>query len=171
MWHQRDGVTNLLVLLHVFERIGIVTHAMIDDGFSLGTIHRIQFVSKTKGLFEVAVHDVVVHLHEGFQRTDAIWLLQERHLLIDAVELFLVILLESHLTETVQGPAFMDGCYVRLVDDLTCVGHAGLGILTVIGNLHQLLQVFASTLVGEVLVAKVNGFQECFFGSIVVLLL
>ena len=113
----------------------------------------------------------VVHLDEGLLGSDAVALLQPHHLLVDAVELVLVVLVEGHLTEPVQCPALMDGGHVRLVENLAGIAHAGRAVLAVVGYLHQLLQVLGGTLVGEATVAIIHGLLESLLCRVVVLLL
>ena len=63
----------------------------------------------------------------------------------------------------------MDRGHVGLCQDLFGKLQTCFLILTMIGNLHQLLQIVTSTLVGEILMTELHSFQETWLCFIVVL--
>ena len=113
----------------------------------------------------------MVHLHHWLDRSDAVGGLQGHQLVVDAVVELLVVLVKGKLTQAEQGPTLVDRCHVRLCQYLLGIFQTGFLILTVVGNLHQLLQVVAGTLLREVTVTELHSFQESFFRFLIVLLL
>ena len=65
----------------------------------------------------------------------------------------------------------MDRRHVRLCQDLFGILQTCLLILTVVGDLHQFLQVVARTLIGEVLMTELHRLLKAFLSHLIVLFL
>ena len=91
--------------------------------------------------------------------------------MVDAVVERHIVLVEGKLAEAEEGSAFVDGGHVGFCQYLTGVFQACLLVLAVVGDLHQFLQVVASTLFGEILMAELHSLQEAFLSLLIVLFL
>ena len=169
--HQDDRVVDLLELCHLLIGLVVIAHPVIDQGQALGLLIGRQLLAQAHCLLVVAVQDLMVHLHHRFDRTDTVRCLQGHQLVVDTVVEFLVILVKGKLTQTEQGPTLVDRCHVRLCQNLLGKFQTGLLVLTVVGDLHQLLQVVAGTLIGEVPMTELHSFQESLLRLLIVLLL
>ena len=161
MRHQDDRVVDLLELCHLLIGLVVIAHAVIDHSLALGSLLRRQPLTQAQRLLIVAVQDLMVHLHHWLDRSDV----------VDAVVELLVVLVKGKLTQAEQGPTLVDRRHIRLCQNLLGIFQTGFLILTVVGNLHQLLQVVAGTLLREVTVTELHSFQESFFRFLIVLLL
>ena len=113
----------------------------------------------------------MVHLHHRLDRIDAVRGFQCHQLVVDAVVQLLIILIKGKLTQTEQRPPLVDRRHVRLCQDLFGILQTCLLILTVVGDLHQFLQVVARTLVGEVLMTELHRLLKAFLSHLIILFL
>ena len=65
----------------------------------------------------------------------------------------------------------MDGCHIRLSQNLMGILQACLLVLAMIGYLHEFLQIVASTLAGDILMTELHSLEESILGHLIVLFL
>ena len=167
--YQHDRVVDLLESDHLLVGFLVLAHTVVDHGHTLCLLVGREILAEAHRLVVVAVQDMVVHLYHRLHRADAVGLLQLHQHVVDAVVELLVVLVEGKLADAEQGSALVDGSHVGFCQYLAGILQSCLLVLAVVGNLHQLLQVVASALIGEIFVEEGNSLLESILGSLIVL--
>ena len=116
--YKHYGVVNLLELSHILEGLGIVAHAVIDNGHTLGTALGGKVFTEAQSLIVVLIENVVINLDNGLDGADAVALLELHKRIVDAIVEFLVVLIECELAYAEECPTLVDGRHIRLSQNL-----------------------------------------------------